>query len=244
MNPTRHVVVREIPRVDPETLDALGEAGVSTVHEAQGKTGFIGTPIQPIQQGAKTAGNAVTVSCQPGDNMMIHAAVEVCRPGDILVVTNTGPSSHGMFGDLLATSLMARGVRGLVIDAGVRDVADLRAMRFPVWSQHISPQGTVKETPGSVNIPVSIGDVTITPGDVVCADDDGVVIVPHDQAKSVLAKAKARLEKETVKRQRLAAGELTMEIDGLRDKLLELGVEFISSLEDGQSTASADIEPQ
>ncbi len=224
---SRNVVVKDIPRTDPEMLDALAEAGVSTVHESQGRTGYIGPSIRPIQDGVSVAGNAVTVSCHPGDNIMIHAAVEVCQPGDLLVVTNTGPSSHGMFGDLLATSLAARGVRGLVIDAGVRDVADLRAMGFPVWSQYVSPQGTVKETPGSVNIPVSISDVTIAPGDVVCADDDGVVVVPHDRVESVLDSARARLEREAIKRKRLAAGELTMDMDELRSKLLDLGVQFV-----------------
>jgi 4-hydroxy-4-methyl-2-oxoglutarate aldolase len=224
---SRNVVVKNIPRTDPEMLDALAEAGVSTVHEAQERTGYIGPNIRPIQDGVSVAGNAVTVSCHPGDNIMIHAAVEVCQPGDLMVVTNTGPSSHGMFGDLLATSLAARGVRGLVMDAGVRDVADLREMGFPVWSQYVSSQGTVKETPGSVNIPVSISGVTIAPGDVVCADDDGVVVVPHDGVESVLEGARARLEREATKRQRLAAGELTMDLDELRSKLLDLGVEFV-----------------
>jgi 4-hydroxy-4-methyl-2-oxoglutarate aldolase len=224
---SRNVVVKNIPRTDPEMLDALAEAGVSTVHEAQERTGYIGPNIRPIQDGVSVAGNAVTVSCHPGDNIMIHAAVEVCQPGDLMVVTNTGPSSHGMFGDLLATSLAARGVRGLVMDAGVRDVADLREMGFPVWSQYVSSQGTVKETPGSVNIPVSISGVTIAPGDVVCADDDGVVVVPHDGVESVLEGARARLEREAAKRERLAAGELTMDMDELRSKLLDLGVEFV-----------------
>lgn len=229
MSRHRDVVVARIRRVDTETLDALAEAGVSTVHEARGRAGFIGPDIRPIQDGAAIAGNAVTVSAHPGDNIMIHAAIEVCRPGDILVVTNTGPSSHGMFGELLATSLMARGVRGLVSDAGVRDVAELREIGFPVWSRYISSQGTVKETPGSVNIQVSINDVEISPGDVICADDDGVVVVPHDQADSVLESAKARLRREAIKRERLAAGELTLEMDGLRQKLVDLGVEFVDS---------------
>jgi len=232
----RHVVVGEIPRTDQEVLDALATIGVSTVHEAQGRTGYVGPHIRPIQQGAAVAGNAVTVSCHPGDNIMIHAAVEVCRDGDILVVTNTGPSSHGMFGDLLATSLMVRGVRGLVIDAGVRDVADLRAMGFPVWSRYISSEGTVKATPGSVNVPVSIDGVTIVPGDVVCADDDGVVVVRHGDSRPVLKQSRARLDQEAAKRKRLAAGELTMEMDGLRAKLLELGVEFIDTLPDDTAT--------
>lgn len=228
---SEHVVVRDIRRSDPGILSEFATAGVSTVHEAQNRTGYLGVHIRPIQDGAAIAGSAVTVSCHPGDNIMIHAAIEVCRPGDILVVTNTGPSSHGMFGELLATSLMVRGVKGLVIDAGVRDVAELREMGFPVWSQYISSQGTVKETPGSVNVPVSIGDVTIFPGDVVCADDDGVVVVRRTDAESVLKSAGSRIAREAAKRQRLAAGELTMEMDGLRDKLLEMGVRFIGSAE-------------
>lgn len=228
--PNRHVVVREIERTDPGIVDALGEAGVSTVHEAQDRTGYVGPDIRPIQDGVSVAGNAVTVSSHPGDNIMIHAAIEVCRPGDFLVVTNTGPSSHGMFGDLLATSFMTRGVRGLVIDAGVRDVTELRAMGFPVWSRYISSQGTVKETAGSVNVPVMIGETAITPGDIICADDDGVVVVPREQAGSVLAKAEARLAREATKRERLAAGELTMEMDGLRQRLLDMGVEFVDFL--------------
>ena len=158
---------------------------------------------------------------------MIHAAVEMCGPGDILVVTNTAPSTHGMFGDLLATSLMARGVRGLVIDAGVRDTADLRAMGFPVWSQHVSCQGTVKNTPGSVNVPVVLGGVTVQPGDVVCADDDGVVVVPREQAEWALEQSDARLAKEAAMRSRLEAGELGVDVYGLRQRLLDLGVEYI-----------------
>jgi 4-hydroxy-4-methyl-2-oxoglutarate aldolase len=164
---------------------------------------------------------------------MVHAAIEVCQENDILVVTNTGPSSHGMFGDLLATALQARGVRGLVIDAGVRDVATLRRMRFPVWSRYVSPQGTDKDHPGSVNVPVTIGDVTIRPGDVVCADDDGVVVIPHVDAVDCLRRAEQRSIQEEEKRARLAAGELTLDMDGIRDKLLDLGVEFVDSQPEG-----------
>jgi 4-hydroxy-4-methyl-2-oxoglutarate aldolase len=231
-NEERHVVVRSVRRTDEAVLEALAAAGVSTIHEAQGRTGYAGPDFRPIQTDARVAGNAVTVLCHPGDNIMIHAAVEVCEPGDILVVTNTGPSSHGMFGDLLATSLTVRGVRGLVIDAGVRDIAELRAMGFPVWSRYVSSQGTVKETPGSVNVPVTLGAVTVEPGDVVCADDDGVVVIPHLDTESVLEDAIARTAREAVKRRRLAAGELTMEIDGLRDKLVAMDVEFVESIDD------------
>lgn len=225
------VVVRSIRRTPRERLAALAEAGVSTVHEAQGRTGFVGPDIRPIQDGARIAGNAVTVSCHPGDNLMIHAAVEVCQSGDILVVTNTGPSSHGMFGELLATSLMARGVHGLVIDAGVRDIAELQELEFLVWSRYVSPQGTVKATPGSVNVSVWIGDVTIHPGDVVVADDDGVVVIPHADTKDVVEKAQERVEREAIKRERLANGELSMDIDGLRQRMLDLGVSFVDSLD-------------
>jgi 4-hydroxy-4-methyl-2-oxoglutarate aldolase len=231
MTTPRHVVVRQIHRSDPVTLTALAAAGVSTVHEAQDRTGYLGTHIRPIQDGARIAGNAVTVSCRPGDNIMVHAAVEVCRPGDILVVTNTGPSSHGMFGELLATSATVQGVEGLVIDAGVRDVAELRTMGFPVWSQYISSQGTLKNAPGSVNVPVTIGGISISPGDAVVADDDGVVVVPHSNVAAILENARARIAREATKRQRLAAGELTMDMDGLRDRLLELGVRFVDSPE-------------
>lgn len=223
----QHVIVRTIERADPEVIDRLGDAGTATVHEAIGRVGFVGTHLRPIQLDTKIAGSAVTVLSHPGDNMMIHAAVEMCGPGDVLVVANTAPSTHGMFGDLLATSLMARGVRGLVIDAGVRDTADLRAMGFPVWSHHVSCQGTVKNTPGSVNVPVVLGGVTVQPGDVVCADDDGVVVVPREQAEWALEQSDERLAKEAAMRTRLEAGELGVDIYGLRQRLLDLGVEYV-----------------
>lgn len=227
----RHVVVREIDRAEPTVIDRLGEIGTASVHEAIGRVGFVGSDIRPIQQDVKVAGSAVTVLSHPGDNIMIHAAVEVCRPGDVLVVVNTAPSTHGMSGDLLAGSLMAHGVRGLVIDAGVRDTADLRAMGFPVWSRYVSCQGTVKSTPGSVNVPVVLGGVTVHPGDVVCADDDGVVIVPRAWADQALEQSEARLAKEAATRDRLNAGELGVDIYGLRAKLAELGVEYVDRLD-------------
>ncbi len=223
----RHIVKRNIERADQSVIDGLGEIGTASVHEAIGRIGFVGSHIRPIQHDLKIAGSAVTVLSHPGDNLMIHAAVEVCRPGDVLVVVNTAPSSHGMFGDLLATSLMARGVRGLVIDAGVRDTADLRAMGFPVWSQFVSNQGTVKNTPGSVNVPVVLGGVTVQPGDVICADDDGVVVVERADAAWALEQSQNRLAKEVATRARLAAGELGLDFYGLRAKLTELGVEYI-----------------
>lgn len=223
----RHVIVREIGRADADVVDALAAAGTATVHEAIGRAGFVGPHLRPIQDGAKIAGSAVTVLSHPGDNIMIHAAVEVCRPGDVLVVVNTAPSTHGMFGELLATSLMVHGVRGLVIDAGVRDTADLRTMGFPVWTQHVSCQGTVKNTPGSVNVPVVLGGVTVHPGDVVCADDDGVVVVARDDAAWALEQSHQRIEKEARARERLAAGELGVDFYGLRDRLREMGVEYV-----------------
>ena len=221
----RHVVVRTIDRPDPVTVAALGALGTATVHEAIGRRGFAGPDLRPIQQGTRLAGPAVTVSCHPGDNLMVHAAVEVCREDDVLVVTTTAPSTHGMFGELLATSLMARGVRALVIDAGVRDTAELREMRFAVWARHVSCEGTVKASPGSVNVPVVLGGVLVSPGDVVCADDDGVVVVPAGEAEWALDLARRRVAREDATRARLAAGELGVDIYGLRAVLADLGVE-------------------
>jgi len=226
----RHVVVRQIERADLDLATSIAATGAATVHEAIGRRGYLGADIVSRQSGARVGGTAVTVLSHPGDNMMIHAAVEVCRPGDILVVANTAPSTHGMFGDLLATSLMGRGVRGLVIDAGVRDLADLNTMGFPVWSRHVSCQGTVKATAGSVNVPISIGGVTIDPGDVISADDDGVVVVPRAEAGWALEKSQARIANEAETRSRLEAGELGVDFYGLRDKLLSLGVEYIDEL--------------
>ena len=228
----RNVVVREIDRAEPAVIDALGAAGTATVHEAIGRAGYAGCDLRPIQHDVRVAGSAVTVLSHPGDNIMIHAAVEVCQAGDVLVVVNTAPSSHGMFGELLATSLQTRGVRGLVIDAGVRDTAELRAMGFPVWSRHVSCQGTVKSTAGSVNVPVVLGGLVVSPGDVVCADDDGVVIVPRADAKWALAQTEARVAKEQETRARLASGELGVDFYGLRAKLQELGVEYVDRLND------------
>jgi 4-hydroxy-4-methyl-2-oxoglutarate aldolase len=223
---TGHRVVRTIPRPDPDRVAGLAEVGVSTVHEAQGRRGAFGTAIRPIQQDIRVAGPAVTVSCQAGDNLMLHAAVEVCRPGDVLVVVTTSPSTDGMLGELLATSLAAHGVVGVVIDAGVRDVAVLRAMRFPVWARAISPQGTVKASPGSVNVPVVCGGQPVSPGDVVVADDDGVVVVAREDVTTVLSAARDREAAETAKRARLAAGELGLDMYGLRSLLADLGVRY------------------
>lgn len=230
LRPDRHVVVREIDRAEPAVVDGLAAAGTATVHEAIGRAGFVGPHLRPIQQGVKVAGSAVTVLSHPGDNIMIHAAVEVCQPGDVLVVVNTAPSTHGMFGELLATSLQAWGVRGLVIDAGVRDTSELREMGFPVWTCHVSCQGTVKSSPGSVNVPVVLGDVVVHPGDVVCADDDGVVVVPREHATWALEQSQQRIAKEAATRERLANRELGVDFYGLRAKLAEMGVEYVDRL--------------
>ena len=228
----RSVVVRNIDRPPRDAVSRLSAAGTATVHEAIGRRGFAGGDIRPLQQGAAIAGPAVTVLSHPGDNLMIHAAVEVCRDGDVLVVANTAPSTHGMVGDLLATSLMHRGVRGLVIDAGVRDTAELRAMGFGVWSRYVSCEGTVKATAGSVNVGVVLGGVIVEPGDVVCADDDGVVVVPRQEATWAAGEAEARLAREAVARKRLASGELGVDFYGLRPLLLDLGVEYVDRVDD------------
>jgi 4-hydroxy-4-methyl-2-oxoglutarate aldolase len=223
----RHLVVSTIERADRSAVDGLAALGTATVHEAIGRRGFAGPQLRPIQQGTRLAGSAVTVSSHPGDNLMIHAAVEVCEEGDVLVVASTAPSTHGVFGELLASSLMARGVRALVTDAGVRDTAELREMGFAVWSQHVSCQGTVKASPGSVNVPVVLGHVVVSPGDAVCGDDDGVVVVPRDEAAWALERSRERAAREDATRARLAAGELGVDIYGLRATLEALGVEYV-----------------
>ena len=221
------LIIRKIARADSEVIRMLGEQGVATVHEAQGRTGLMRPYMRPIYPTARVAGSAVTVSCQPGDNLMIHAAIEVCQPGDALVVTTTSESDDGMFGELLATSCRAYGIVGLVIDAGVRDVADLTSMNFPVWSKAISAQGTVKASPGSVNIDVVCAGAIVHPGDVIVGDQDGVVIVGRDAALEVARLGAARVEKEQKSRERLRAGELGVDFYGLRAKLAELGVQYI-----------------
>jgi 4-hydroxy-4-methyl-2-oxoglutarate aldolase len=219
-------VVRGFARTDAASLAGLAALGVSTVHEADGRRGALAPGIRPIQDGTAIAGSAVTVSCQPGDNLMIHAAVETCQAGDLLVVTTTSPSTDGMIGELLATSLRAHGVVGVVIDAGVRDVAALRAMDFPVWARAISPQGTVKASPGSVNVPVVCAGVAVRPGDAVVADDDGVVVVPRERVAAVLVAGRTREANEADKRRRLAAGELGVDMYGLRPLLARLDVTY------------------
>ncbi len=222
-----HKIVRKISRPDPEAVKILGEMGVATVHEAQGRTGLMKPYMRPIYPGARVAGPAVTVLCQSGDNLMIHAAVEVCQPGDVLVVTTESDSTDGMFGELLATSLVAHGVLGLIIDAGVRDVSEMTAMDFPVWSKAISAQGTVKSTAGSVNIPIVCAGAAVQPGDVVVGDMDGVVVVPRENAAEVAKASQARVAKEEKNRHSLRSGELGLDMYGLRAKLKELGVEWL-----------------
>jgi len=222
-----HKVVRSIRRPDADTVRLLGDLGVATVHEAQGRIGLLRPYMRPIYPTAKVSGPAVTVLCHPGDNLMIHAAVEVCRPGDVMVVALVAESTDGMFGELLATSLRAHGVAGLVIDAGTRDVDDITAMNFPVWSRAISAQGTVKETAGSVNLDVVCGGAIVHPGDVIVGDADGVVVVPRAHASDVAKLGEQRRAKEERSRERLRSGELGLDMYGLRAKLAALGVEYV-----------------
>src|SRR5690349_1928110 len=222
-----HKVVQRIQRADAGVIKVLGNAGTATVHEAQGRSGLLRPHMRPIYPAARVAGPAVTVSCQAGDNIMIHASIAVCQPGDVLVVVTTSESTDGMFGELLGVSCQAHGIAGLIIDAGVRDTTELTAMNFPVWAKAVSAQGTVKSTAGDVNIPVVCAGAMIVPGDVIVADADGVVVVPREKAAEVAKASEQRIAKEEKTRQRLRSGELGLDFYGLRARLAELGVEYV-----------------
>src|SRR6478752_4296449 len=228
----KNVVIRNIDRADAAAIKRLGALGTATVHEAYGRAGLMKPYLRPVWPGGEAAGTAVTVLVHPGDNWMIHVAVEQCKPGDILVVGCSADSTDGMFGDLLATSLMARGVKGLVIDAGVRDAKALREMGFPVWSRAISAKGTVKATLGAVNLPVVCAGINVVPGDAVVADDDGVVVIGRKHAADVVAKGEKRAADEEGKRKQLAAGKLGLDMYNMREPLAKAGLVYLDEPED------------
>lgn len=226
-----HVVVTDIQRADRATVDALAALGSATVHEAMGRIGYAGSRIRPIQDGAAISGSAITVSTAPGDNLMIHAAIEQAQDGDVIVVVPATDSPYGFIGELMATQMQERGVRGYVTSGGVRDIGELRQMGFPVWTAHVSAEGTVKDTAGAVNVPVVLGGVLVHAGDIVVADDDGVTIVPRRRAAETLAAAQARAAREATNRERYRAGEISMDLNNLRPVLEGLGIRYVTQAE-------------
>lgn len=229
------MIVRDMERVEAGQVARLASAGVATVHEAAGRSGLLASYMRPIYPGAAAAGSAVTVLCAPGDNLMIHLAIECCRPGDILVVGTTSPSTDGYIGELLATSLRAHGVVGVVIDAGVRDVSMLREMEFPLWSRAVSAQGTVKATAGSVNVPIVCANQLVCPGDAVVADDDGIVRIERSAAEEIASAAEKRVAREDATREKLSHGELGADIYGLREVAERLGITYVASAPSGEA---------